>query len=156
MTSVVKAPTKAEAALTLVLSGASYPEVAEVVGYRDADTARAAVNRVLAVGVRDEDRARHRELATNRLSSLLKSIWEKAHDQEASDQLPAVRAARELVREIATLQGAYMPQEVIIHNPTSSQLMDWINKVAQIQMPEVVEVDPFDIEDAEVVEEVPD
>lgn len=154
MTSVMRAPTMAEAALSLRLSGASYQEVAETVGYKSPELARKAVNTVLAAGVRDEDRARHRELATNRLSSLLKAIWEKAHNTEATDQLPAVRAARELVREIATLQGAYMPQEVIIHNPTSSQLMEWINKVAQIQMPDVKEIDPFDVVDAEVVDEV--
>ena len=44
---------------------------------------------------------------------------------------------------------------VVVNAATREKDLAWINKVAQIQMPEVEESDPFDVMDAEVVEMEP-
>lgn len=150
MTTVARYPRKDEAALALRLAGASYKEIADVVGYAGATEARRNVVQTLAKSATGADRVYHRNRLHARLETLLDSIWDKAL-RPGDEQMPAVRAAREIIREMILLQGAAAPAEVIVHNPSTSQLLDWMTEHGFIRTPTVIEVDPFaDAEDAEV------
>lgn len=146
--------TKAQAALSLRLAGASYDEIIETVGYRTVQDCRKDVNRLLAQDVPDDQRRHYRSLANQRFESLLDAIWDKAHNATHPEQLPAVRAAREILRELVQLHGSAAPQELLIHNPTTQELLRWMEERGMIGRPDVIEVDPYaDAEDAEVVED---
>lgn len=144
--------TKGQAALSLALTGADMATVARVVGYSSEAAARTAVHRALADGVDTTTRTHHRQLASRRLDTLLAAIWDKATDPADAEQLPALRAAREIIREQIQLHGAAAPQEIIVHNPTTDQLMAWMHEKGFIKTPEVEEANPFIIE-GEVVGE---
>lgn len=147
---------KGEAALALRLAGATFSEIAETLNFRDENQVRARINAELAKGVAEADRAKHRELATLRYERLLRALWGKAIDPANPEQLPAARASRELIDRIVAVQGAAVPQEVVITNPTSQELMAWIERVRPVELPgHVEEHDPFAVEDAEIVEDGP-
>lgn len=152
---MVRRPTKHEAALALRLKGASISEIADALDFSSEAQVRRAINETLAEGVRDEDRSRQRDLAARRLEYVLKQVWPKlqvtADGESDSEMIPAARLAKDIIKEIADLYGARAPQEVIITNPTTEQLMQWVLKVGGIGMPEIEEKDPFEIEEAEVV-----
>lgn len=153
MTTVAK--TKAQAVLGLRLAGTSFDEIAEALRMPDATHAQRAMEQALAVEVTPDDRAYHRQLANLRYERLLRSLWDKALDPSDPEQLPAARAAREIVDRMVVLNGAAQPEEVIVRNPSADAIMAWLAKVAPIELPGVEEHDPFaaDVEDAEVVEE---
>jgi hypothetical protein len=145
---------KPEAALALRLAGADYREIADVIGYGSATIARREVVRTLAVSATDADRTYHRNRAQQRLEALLDAVWDSALRKGDSEQLPAVRTARELIHEMVNLQGAAVPTEVVVHNQSTSQLLEWMTDKGLIETPAVEETDPFaDAVDAEVVED---
>jgi hypothetical protein len=149
MTQVAK---KGEAALSLKLAGATFEEICDTLGYRTTAACRRDIAIALAENVADVDRETHRHLATMRLERLLRAIYPKAIDPKSPEQLPAGRLAKEYVHEIALLNGAQMPQEIVLHNPSNPELMAWIARMTVDQMPKVTEHNPFIIE-GEIVEE---
>lgn len=156
MTAMAKyVPTRGEAAAALKVAGADIEQIVTALKFPSKDVARREINRALAEGLSDTDRLHHRELATRRIDALLEQVWEKATDPYDDEHLTAVRAALSLIREQAQLHGAYAPQEVLITNPTTQQLLDFMREKGLIKEPRVVEVDPYadDIEDAVVVGE---
>lgn len=151
------APRKADAATALRLAGATYDEIARTLDYKDADSARKAVEIGLSQAVSAHDKAHLRELTTRRYERLLRGLWQKATDPESPDHLPAARAAREIVDRMVVLQGIAEPTEVVVHTPATAEIAAWVEQMAQVKLPKVVEADPFalpgEVHDAEVVNE---
>lgn len=145
-------PKKADAALALKLAGASWSEIAAALNFKDEKAARAAVERSAAANVSDDDRLAHRNVANLRYERLLRATMVMALNPKDSQQLSAIRTAREIVDRLVALNGAAVPVEIIVTNPTEQELMAWVTKVAQIEAPAVQEVDIFD---AEVVSDTP-
>lgn len=143
---------RGEAALSLKLAGATFAQVTDTLGYPSEAAARLDIMNALADGAADIDREKHRHLATMRLEQLLRAIYNKAVDGANPEQLPASRQAKDLVVEIAKLNGAPLPTELVIHNPGDDQLMAWIARMTAHELPAVDEVDPLDIVDAELIE----
>lgn len=140
--------TRANAALQLRLAGASWDDVAEVHGYADGRKAQAAVEKMLASSATDDDRLRGRDLARARYERLLRAIWGKAINPDSPEQLPAARAAREFVDRIVALDGLAMPQQVVVHNPSSAEIQAWIAEVAGRKF-DVVEAEVIDLPELE-------
>lgn len=148
------ARTKAQSALGLRLAGVSFEEIAEALKMRSPEVAQAAVERALAAEVTPEERDKHRQLASLRYERLLRALWGKAVDPKSSEQLPAARACREIIDRMVALHGAAAPQEIIVSNPTNDAIVQWVLRVAPIELPGVEEADPFaDAQDAEIVPE---
>lgn len=116
------------AALALRLSGAGYDDVASALGLPSAQAARDAAEEALAARAWDDRDGRVRLRAENgaRLERLLRSVWGKATNEDHPEHLPAVRVARELIDRYSRLFGLDAPSEVIIHNPTASEIEQWV------------------------------
>lgn len=141
---------KADAAVQLKMAGATWAEIAEVLGYPTPRQALVAVERALVRQLSTEqDKAAMRALAGARLERLLRSVWPKAVDPDSPDHLTAASKARELLADHRKLFGLDAPTEVIVHDPTRTELEAWVAKVLAGR----TVVEEYDIIDGETVEE---
>lgn len=141
---------KANAAIELRLSGATWSQIAEALGYPTARQALVATEKALEKALKDNDRESMRRLAGARLDRLLLSVWSKAIDPAHPDHLLAVSKAREIVDRHAKLFGLDAPTEVVVHTPTQTELEAWVARVVALRIPQVEE---DDILDGEVLDE---
>ena len=139
-----RAGQRADAALALKLSGATWEEVAQATKYADGERARIAVEAMLARSAKNADRGQAREMARNRYERLLRGVWMKAIDPANPEHLPAIRAARELVDRMVVLDGAAMPTEVIVHNPTQAELEAFLARITGTTLTDIVEAEVID------------
>lgn len=143
---------KADAALSLRLSGATWADIALTLGYPTPRAAMLACERALVRQLETtEDREKMRAMAGARLERLLRGIWTKALDPSDPDQLSAVSRARELIDRHAKLFGLDAPTEIVVHTPSQSELEDWVLRMTATMVPEVEESDIFE---GEVVPEI--
>jgi hypothetical protein len=137
---------KADAALSLRLSGATWSDIAQALGFPTPRAALVATERALVKQLNDTDREQMRMLAGARLERLLRGVWNKAIDPTAPDQMPAVTRARELIDRHAKLFGLDAPTEIVVHSPSQSELEDWVLRMTATMVPEVEEPDIFESE----------
>lgn len=143
---------KADMAVSMRLSGASWAEIAQVCGFATPRAALLATERALIRRLDEEDKAQMRQLAGARLERLLRGVWNKAIDSDHPEHLAAVAKAREIIDRHAKLFGLDAPTEIVVHNPTKAELETWVMRVVSAGSPEVEESNIFE---AEVVEEEP-
>lgn len=130
---VVGLSARDRAAVALRLAGAGFQEIAEVLELADAGQARLAVERGLAVEAGGEgDRERLRLEEERRLMGLLKPLWAKAVDPESPEQVVASRAALAVIDRHARLMGLDAPTEVVVHNPTTVEIDQWVAEVLSL------------------------
>jgi hypothetical protein len=143
---------KADAALSLSLSGASWSEIAMTLGFPTPRAAKLAVEKALVrqLGTED-DKVKMRAMAGARLDRLLRGVWAKAIDPVNPEQMVAQSRARELIADHNKLFGLNAPTEMVVHTPTQSELEDWVLRMTATMVPIVEEDDIFD---AEVVSEI--
>jgi hypothetical protein len=143
---------KANAALQLKLAGASWFEIADIVGYPTERAALVAVEGALERELRDDDmsKAKMRDIAGRRLERLLRSAWGKAVDPKHPEHLAAIGKAKEVVDRHAKLYGLDAPTEVVVHSPSQSELDAWVARIVNSDVPALEEGNIFD---AEIVEE---
>lgn len=137
---------KANAAIQLRIAGASWDEVAQVIGYPTARAALVATERALEKELRDESKDAVRQLTAKRLDRLLRAVWPKAIDGENPEQLPAVGKAREIIADFRKLHGLDAPTEISVHNPTAQEIESWVATVVSHGAPQLEEADIFDVE----------
>lgn len=118
-----------QAATALRLAGASYDEIAQHLGYSSAADAASAVERDLRDNLPAEGRDQVRDVDGRRIERLLRSVWTKANDPTHVEHLPAVRTALALIDRHARLYGLDAPQEVIVYNPSASEIEAWVSQM---------------------------
>lgn len=144
---------KANAALQMKMAGATWDEIAEVIGYPTPRQAIVAVERALERELKtDQSQAKMRALAGQRLERLLRSCWSKAIDPNNPEHLQALTKAREVIDRHAKLYGLDAPTEVVVHSPTTSELERWVASVISGVAPKV---DEYDIFEGEIIEDEP-
>lgn len=141
---------KADAAMSLRLSGATWADIAITLGYPTPRQAMVAVERSLVRQLNETDRERMRVMAGARLDRLLRAVWTKAIDTGDPEQMTAVNRARELIDRHAKLFGLDAPTEIVVHTPTQAELEQWVLRMTETMVPDVEEPDIFD---AEIVDE---
>ncbi len=142
---------KANAALQLRIAGASWDEIAEVVGYPTGRLALVATERALEKELKTEESQVHmRSLAGKRLERLLRGVWTKAINDSHPEHLAAVDRARQLIDRHAKLYGLDAPQEFVVNSPSQAELERWVGTVIQAATPPLQEADIFD---ADVLDE---
>lgn len=145
---------KANAAIQLSIAGASWDEIATVVGYPTARQAKVAVERALEKELHTESSQKFlRALYGKRLDRLLRAVWGKAIDTEHPDQFVAVAEARRIIDRQARLTGADAPTEYVVTTPAQAELERWVSEVLKHKAPELEEADIFDVVEGEVVDE---
>lgn len=137
---------KANAALQLKVNGASWEDIAAVIGYPTPRAALVAVERALEKEVREESQAALRQLASRRLDRLLRSVMPKAIDPSNPEHLPAVGKAREIINDWVKLHGAAAPAEIAVYSPAQDELQNWVASVVKQERPQLEEADIFDVD----------
>jgi len=142
---------KADAALSMSLSGATWGEIAEALGFPTPRAARTATEKALVRQLeREDDREKMRRMAGARLERLLRAVWTKAIDPNAPEQMQAVGKSRELIADYNKLFGLNAPTELMVHSPSQSELEDWVLRMTATMVPDVLEPDIYE---GEVVED---
>lgn len=133
------------------LSGASWDDIAEVLGYPTGRHALVAYERYLEREIKNDphNQERLRVLAGRRLERLLQGVWGKAIDPTNPEQLQALGKAREILAEYSKLFGLHAPTEIAIHTPTREALEQW---VAQMQGGSQFALEEADVLEGEVEE----
>jgi hypothetical protein len=138
---------KANAAIQMRLAGATWDEVAEALGYPTPRQALVATEKALEKQLQDSgDREQMRRMAGARLDRMLRAVWTKAIDPQSPEQMAAQREARATIAQHAKLFGLDAPTEHVIHSPTRDELERWVSHVTSTQVPDVQEVDIFEID----------
>lgn len=106
--------TRVEAAMALMISGASFADIARMLEYESAARAKAAVERMLASTVGIEDKKSLRNIAAMRYEVLLKSVMPRATNPKETNQLAYNQRASALVDRIVALHGLNAPTQVQI------------------------------------------
>lgn len=133
---------KADAAVAMRIAGASWEEIARTLGYATPRLALTATERALQRQlVTEESREQMRAMAGARLNRLLRSVWPKAINDQDPEHLFAVTKAKEIIDRHAKLYGLDAPTEVIVHNPTLTEIEQWVAKVVSVGAPPVAEYD---------------
>lgn len=148
---------KQNAALQMKIAGATWQEIAEVMGYPTARQALVAVEKALETQLKSENnQAKMRTLAGQRLERLLRSAWPKAINPEHPEHLVALTKVREVLRDHVTLYGLAAPSEVVVHSPTATEIERWVAQVVSASAPQIAEYDIFEGELVEPDDEDPD
>lgn len=136
----VQAARRADAAIALRAAGANFGDIADNLGYPDARAVSTAIELRLADTVGEQDRATMRELASVRLERLLRAVWLAAVDPNNPQHLAANARAQDLIGRHAKLWGLDAPTEVVVHNPTASEIDAWVSKVMSAK-PQIIEAE---------------
>jgi hypothetical protein len=145
---------KANSAIALRRHGASWDEIAEVLGYPTGRMALVAVERALEKELQTEESKKFmRKMAGERLDRMLRAVYPKAIDEDHPEQFAAVDRARALIGDHRKLFGLDAPTEMVVHNPNQSEIEKWVSQVLEAQSPPVQEADIFDVESWEEGEE---
>lgn len=145
---------KANAALQLKFSGASWEDIAETLGFPTARMARVAVERALEKEMQTpESREMMRNMVARRYERVTRAFFARAIDEEHPDQFAAADRVRQFTAEYVKLMGLNAPVEYVVNNPTQAQLEQWVARVAAGGSAPVEEGDIFDIEVVEDEEE---
>lgn len=137
---------KANAALELRLAGYQWDEVADIVGYPDAQRAQVAFETALEKQLANDPqmRGKLREYTGRRLERLLRAVWSKAIDPDHDEQMVAHQRALAVIDRHAKLFGLDAPQEMIVHTPTADRLQNWVADVMAAKRDLAEEADIFD------------
>jgi hypothetical protein len=121
--------TKAQMAVALKLSGASYTEIARVAGYSDGKQARLAVERVLANSADSPEAIEQlRVIQDKRYSRLLQSVMGKAVDPKDPEHLAYNARALAIIDRMSKLHGVDAPQQIQI-TPTDDAIRVFVEKL---------------------------
>lgn len=158
MNDVDRSATKAEAAVTLKLYGASYTEIKNTLHYSSAYRARMAVERALASAADSvEDKEKMRFLINKTLDRLKASVMSKAVNPNDPQHLAYNARALAILDRQAKLYGVDAPTQIQI-----TQSDQYIQEYLEAVLPTVkadndqVEADILamdEIEDAEIVDD---
>jgi hypothetical protein len=131
MTDTYDRPSRAEAAIALKVSGATYHQIARTLEYANAAQARTAVEMALAATVTEADRTQQREIAARRIERLMLSLWGKATDEKNEEHLSAVRTALALTDRHIRLFGLDAPQQMVVYTPAGEEIAEWVAGMAE-------------------------
>lgn len=122
--------TRVEAAIAMRIEGTPLTKIARTLGYASANHARLAIERGLASLVGHEDREQMRFIEARRLERILRGLWKKATDEDHEEHLAAARTALGVIDRHARLYGLDAPQEMVVYNPTGTELNAWVQRIA--------------------------
>lgn len=142
---------KANAALQMSIAGATWDEIAEVLGFPTGRAARVATEKALEKELRSTSKEQMIVMAEKRLERLMRAVWPKAMDKDSPEQMVAVGKARELIADHRKLHGLDRPTEITVSSPAQQEIEAWVATVTRHNAPELEEADVFE-EEYDVIE----
>lgn len=143
-----KQKSRGEAALALVLAGASWTRAAEVAGYSSPRHCRSAVERILATSADSTDsRELMRALQDRRYKRLLQSVMPKAVDPDDKDHLAYNARAMAILDRISKTWGLDAALEINV-TPSDERIAEMLDRIREVGAAEQ-EAEEGDILDAE-------
>lgn len=149
--SEMDAPSRARAAVNLLIAGASYSDIAKVLDYRTTDLAKRAIWQAIGSIEMDEvRRAREKELMARRLNTMIGSGWKRANDPHDPDHLAYQRLMLAIMDRQAKLYGLDAPSESIVYTPSQQEINEHVARVRNLVVVEAgdVEADVLGVESA--------
>jgi hypothetical protein len=144
-------PSRAAAATTLAVQGASYPDIARILDYRTPVEAKSAVWEAIAqVGADHDDVEKMRTLMSHRLDRLLYSVMPSAVDNTNPEQVTFGRFALAILDRQAKLYGLDAAAQVVIYTPTQREIAAHAERITTLMRTAAGAIEA-DIIDAEVV-----
>lgn len=141
--------TRDQAAAVMLVSGADYALIAQVMDFESEDAAQKATERALAASFDSWDKTQLRKILTARLEGLWRVAYRRATNDRNPSREAATKNALSIVDRLAKLQGVDEPTQVVLHSATSQQINDWVARVTQAQIGALPQEE--DIFDAEVI-----
>jgi len=129
---------RADDAWRLRVAGATWAEVATVVGFANAENAIRAVRQVYG-SLPEVPREELRTLWRERLERLWRQTLMDATEHRPGAVMAGVRVAQAAAR----LDGLDAPSEVLLYAPSQQELEAWVAQMMQAQTPELEEADIF-------------
>lgn len=149
---VDRSTTKAEAAVTLKLYGASYTDIKNTLHYSSAYRARMAVERALAAAADSpEDRDQMRYLINKTLDRLKSSVMSKAMNPNDAQHLAYNARALAILDRQAKLWGVDAPTQIQI-TPSDQYIQEFLEMVVPHAKADNDQIEA-DIMDMDVLEE---
>lgn len=146
-----KSETKAEAAVTMAMYGASPQDIAKTLGYSSAYRARMAVERALASAANSpDDRDKVRKLIDKRLNRLLAAHMPKALDPKDPQQMAHSARALAIIDRQAKLHGVDAPTQVQV-SVSDQHIQEYLEQVVPLAAAhnKAIEADILDADEVE-------
>lgn len=136
------APSRAAAAVNLLIAGATYPDIAKTLIYKSVDEAKRAIWGAIGSIEMDENRrGRERELMARRLNSLISSGWKRANNPNDPDHLAYQRLMLAIMDRQAKLYGLDAPSESIVYTPSQQEINEHVARVRNLVIVESGDVE---------------
>jgi len=136
------APSRASAAVNLLISGANYTDIAKVLAYKNVDDAKRAVWHAIGSIEMDETRrGRERELMARRLTAMISSGWKRANNPNDPDHLAYQRLMLAIMDRQAKLYGLDAPSESIVYTPSQAEINEHVARVRNLVIVEAGDVE---------------
>lgn len=121
------------AALNMRLAGATYQDITNTLALNNIDSAKQLVEEALAdeTITSNDEKKTYRNEEEQRILKLLHTLWGKANNPNHPEHLTAARTALALIDRHAKLLGLDAPTEVVVHNPTQTEIDTWVMTVLQ-------------------------
>lgn len=143
---------KAESAITLRRSGATWDEIAEVLGFPTGHHCQLATEKALQKALDNpEGRAFMRKLAGDRLDRLLRSVWKDSINEGSPTHLASMDRALKIIDRQAKLHGLDAPTEYVVSTPTAAEIERWVSEVSGAGTKQIEEADIFGVIEGKVV-----
>lgn len=135
-------PSRASAAVNLLISGASYNDVAKVMLYKSTDEAKRAIwGAIGAIEMDENRRGRERELMARRLNAMISSGWKRANNPSDADHLAYQRLMLAIMDRQAKLYGLDAPSESIVYTPSQAEINEHVARVRNLVIVEAGDVE---------------
>lgn len=144
-------PSRASAAVNLLISGADYRDIAKVLVYKNTDEVKRAVwNAIGSIEMDENRRGRERELMARRLTAMISSGWKRATNPNDPDHLAYQRLMLAIMDRQAKLYGLDAPTQSIVYTPSQAEINEHVARVRNLVVVEAgdVEADVLEASDA--------
>jgi len=138
--------TRAQAAAVMLVSGADFTTIKDILSFDDEEQARAAAEYALAdVHLDSWDKEHLRRVLGSRLENLFRLAYQRASDPRNPSRESATKNALNVIDRMAKLYGLDEPAQVVVHSATTEQIADWVRRMTQshaMALPEESDVVP--------------
>lgn len=145
--------TKGRAAGVMAISGASFDEIAEVLGFHSARHAELAVQRSLADSLDSWDKAHLKSLLVGRYDALFRESLRRSRTKGYFAREAAANTALKSLNEMVKVLGLAAPTEHVVHGPAASEIRVFVDKIVTQAVSTLPE--EHDVIEGHVVHELP-